>query len=75
MAMVLTMHPAARSGQSVIVYDVHGLPEAVKITIEKIRGEEAWCIVRNDQGSALVRQGRYDTAEEALAALRDEFPG
>ena len=54
-----------------VKYEVQGLPPGTKVLIAEMN--HSWRILRTDIDRQGEWQGAYKTAEDALAALEDEF--
>ena len=82
MSLTLTMHEIARSRigpvagtGSIIQYRVGGLPPGEGAFIANFGGcyEVSWRVFRTKSGVAGRWDGYYDTADDALAALQNEY--
>jgi hypothetical protein len=80
MNVTLTKHEIARSRDDrligpIIQYRVGGLPPEERAFIAKFGGsyEESWRVFHTKSGVAGCWDGYYDTADDALAALQNEY--
>jgi hypothetical protein len=84
MSVTLTKHEIARSRDEpvigtkgpIIQYSVGGLPPEEKAFIANFGGslyEESWRVFHTKQGIEAHWNGDYKTADDALAALQNEY--